>query len=67
MDVFVACDGDPYWPNEEAIRAERAGLGYMTNSLGCGRSPAAPATGTAVAAIQVGAATISIRPGMDTP
>ncbi|WP_133160854.1 hypothetical protein [Mycobacterium ahvazicum] len=34
VDVFVSYDGDPYWPNTEAIRAQRAGLGFMTNSLG---------------------------------
>jgi hypothetical protein len=37
VDVFLSYDGDcgPYWPHpEEAIRAQRAGLGYMTNSLG---------------------------------
>ena len=34
VDIFVTYDGDPYWPNKEAIRAQRAGLGFMTNSLG---------------------------------
>lgn len=37
VDVFLSCDGErgPYWPHpEEVIRAQCAGLGYMTNSLG---------------------------------
>ena len=37
VDVFLRYDGErgPYWPHsEEAIRAQRAGLGFMTNSLG---------------------------------
>ena len=37
VDVFLSYGGDrgPYWPHpESAIRAQCAGLGYMTNSLG---------------------------------
>ena len=37
VDVFLSYDGDrgPYWPNDESvIRAQRSGLGFMTNSLG---------------------------------
>jgi hypothetical protein len=34
LDVFLAYDGKPYWPDEEAIRAERAGMGYLKNALG---------------------------------
>jgi hypothetical protein len=33
VDVFLSYDGGAYWPNEEAIRAQEAGLGFMTNSL----------------------------------
>lgn len=36
VDVFLRYDSErgPYWPHsEEAIRAQRAGLGFMTNSL----------------------------------
>ena len=34
VDVFLSYDGGvAYWPNEEEIRAQRAGLGFMTNSL----------------------------------
>lgn len=34
IDVFLSDNGHPYWPDEAAIRAARAGLGYITNSLG---------------------------------
>lgn len=42
VDVFVSYDGDPYWPNTEAIRAQRAGLGFMTNSCSRWSSSTAP-------------------------
>lgn len=34
VDVFLSYNGEPYWPAEDAIRAARAGLGYIKNSLG---------------------------------
>jgi hypothetical protein len=34
IDVFLSDNGDPYWPDEERIRAARAGMGVITNSLG---------------------------------
>jgi hypothetical protein len=37
VDVFLSYDAEsgPYWPGEESVlRAQRSGLGFMTNSLG---------------------------------
>jgi hypothetical protein len=34
VDLFLSDNGEPYWPNEEAVRAARAGLGFIKNSLG---------------------------------
>jgi hypothetical protein len=34
IDAFLSYNGAPYWPDEEATRAARAGIGYMKNSLG---------------------------------
>ena len=32
-DVFLSYTGGPFWPDEAAVRAARAGLGFMKNSL----------------------------------
>lgn len=34
VDLLLSYSGEPYWPNEEGIRAARAGLGFIRNSLG---------------------------------
>jgi hypothetical protein len=33
VDVYLSV-GDPYWPNEEGIRAADPGMGLITNSIG---------------------------------
>ena len=33
IDVFLSYNGQPCWPDEEAIRAARAGMGFIKNSL----------------------------------
>lgn len=33
VDLYLST-GDPYWPDEEAARAARAGMGPITNSIG---------------------------------
>jgi hypothetical protein len=34
IDLFLSYNGEPYWSNEVAIRAARAGMGFIKNSLG---------------------------------
>lgn len=34
IDIFLSYNREPYWPNEEAIRATRSGMGFIKNSLG---------------------------------
>jgi hypothetical protein len=33
VDLYLST-GDPYWPDEEAARAAKAGMGPITNSIG---------------------------------
>jgi hypothetical protein len=33
IDVYLSYNGEPYWPDEEAIRAAQAGVGFVRNSL----------------------------------
>lgn len=35
VDLYLSTNGEPYWPyNEQVLSASRAGLGFLTNSLG---------------------------------
>jgi hypothetical protein len=33
VDIYLSF-GDPYWPNEAAVRAAHAGMGLITNAIG---------------------------------
>ena len=33
VDIFLSDNGEPYWPDEDKVRATRSGLGFIRNSL----------------------------------